>query len=65
MTPDLLAGLAVAPVVLVPVAFGARQVVRVLRPTVLRWHRAFSWPERIGIALLMVNGLGHLYLVLR
>lgn len=32
---------------------------------ILRWHRAFTWPERIGIALLMVNGLGHLWLVLR
>jgi len=31
----------------------------------LRWHRAFSWQERVGIALLFLNGLGHLWLVLR
>ena len=33
--------------------------------TAIRWHRAFTWPERIGIALLIGNGMGHLYLVLR
>ena len=61
----------VAPVFVLPVACALVRVHRFLVGTdscwqaVMRWHRAFSWPQRIGIALLLMNGLGHLWMVLR
>ena len=68
---DYILAAVVAPVFVAPVVRAAVVTHRFLVGTdtcgqaVLRWHRAFTWPQRIGIALLLANGLGHLWLVLR
>ena len=59
MDSNVLWGLVVAPFMVRPI------VALATCPTVLRWHRAFNWPQRIGILLMFVSGVAHAWMILR
>lgn len=68
---DLILGAVVAPVFVAPVTKAVLSSYRYLVgaetfcAAAKRWHRAFTWPQRIGILCLVMGGLGHLWLVVR